>query len=122
MTTTTRDLVTTAVTRFTSGDLGGFLELLHEDFRSHNPGVAGPGRAAFAAYLHSAQWLHTSTVSVRHLLVDGDYAAVHTHIDTGSGPGIAAVDLFRAKAGRIAEHWDVVQQIPEQTPNPHPFF
>ncbi|MQY31647.1 nuclear transport factor 2 family protein [Nocardia aurantia] len=122
MTTTNRDLVAAAVAHFSSGDLDGLLELLHEDFRSHNPGVAGPGRAAFAAYLTSAEWLRTATVTVHHVLADGDYVAVHTHIDVGHGAGMATVDLFRVHDGRITEHWDVVQQIPERTPNPHAFF
>jgi predicted SnoaL-like aldol condensation-catalyzing enzyme len=122
MTTTNRDLVTTAVALFTRGDLDGFLGLLHEDFRSHNPGVAGPGRAAFADHLRAAEWLRTGTVTVHRLLVDGDHAAVHTRIDTGQGPGLATVDLFRIRDGLLAEHWDVIQPIPARAPNPQPLF
>jgi predicted SnoaL-like aldol condensation-catalyzing enzyme len=47
---------------------------------------------------------------------------VHTHIDTGQGAGLATVDLFRAHDGRIVEHWDVIQQIPDQPLNPQAFF
>jgi len=48
--------------------------------------------------------------------------AVHTRIDTGQGARVATVDLFRVRDGRIAEHWDVVQQIPEEPLNPSAFF
>lgn len=32
---------------------------------------------------------------------------------------IAAVDIFRVQDGLIAEHWDVVQPVPERPANPH---
>jgi predicted SnoaL-like aldol condensation-catalyzing enzyme len=121
-TTTNRDLVLEAVARFSAGDLDAFLDLLHEDFLSHNPGVRGPGRTAFGDYLRGSEWLHSSTVTVQRVLADADHVAVHTRIDTGQGAGLATVDLFRVRDGRIAEHWDVVQQIPEDPLNPHAFF
>jgi predicted SnoaL-like aldol condensation-catalyzing enzyme len=122
MTTTNRDLVLEAVTRFSTGDLEAFLDLLHEDFLSHNPGVRGAGRAAFGEYLRGSKWLRTSKITVKRVLADADHVAVHTHIDTGQGAGLATVDLFRVRDGRIAEHWDVVQQIPEEPLNPSAFF
>jgi predicted SnoaL-like aldol condensation-catalyzing enzyme len=35
---------------------------------------------------------------------------------------VAAVDIFRVQDGLIAEHWDVVQPVPEQPANPHGMF
>jgi len=122
MTTTNRDLVLEAVTRFSTGDLDAFLDLLHEDFLSHNPGVRGTGRSAFGEYLRSSAWLHTSTITVKRVLADADHVAVHTHIQTEQGARLATVDLFRVRDGRIAEHWDVVQPIPEEPLNPNAFF
>jgi predicted SnoaL-like aldol condensation-catalyzing enzyme len=122
MTTTNRDLVLAAVARFSAGDLDAFLDLLHEDFLSHNPGVLGAGRAAFGEYLRGSEWLRTSKVTVERVLIDADHVAVHTRIDTGQGAGLATVDVFRVRDGRIAEHWDVVQQILEEPLNPSAFF
>lgn len=111
-----------AVARFSAGDLDAFLDLLHEDFVSHNPGVRGAGRAAFGEYLRASDWLRTSKVAVKRVLADADHVAVHTRIDTGRGGGLATVDVFRVRDGRIAEHWDVVQEIPEKPLNPNAFF
>jgi predicted SnoaL-like aldol condensation-catalyzing enzyme len=122
MTTTNRELVLEAVTRFSTGDLDAFLDLLHEDFLSHNPGVRGVGRSAFGEYLRGSAWLRTSTITVKRVLSDADHVAVHTHIRTEQGAGLATVDLFRVRDGRIAEHWDVVQPIPGEPVNPEAFF
>jgi predicted SnoaL-like aldol condensation-catalyzing enzyme len=122
MTTTNRDLVLEAVTRFSTGDLDAFLDLLHEDFLSHNPGVRGVGRRAFGEYLRGSEWLHTSKITVKRVLSDADHVAVHTHIQTEEGAGLATVDLFRVRDGRIAEHWDVVQPMPGEPLNPNAFF
>jgi predicted SnoaL-like aldol condensation-catalyzing enzyme len=56
---------------------------------------------------------------VKRVLVDDDLAAVHLHgCRTGHELGSAVVDLFRSEAGKIVEHWDVLQAIPEHAANP----
>jgi predicted SnoaL-like aldol condensation-catalyzing enzyme len=32
------------------------------------------------------------------------------------------MDIFRIENGKIAEHWDVIQEVPEKSANPHPMF
>jgi predicted SnoaL-like aldol condensation-catalyzing enzyme len=123
-----RLLVLEAVSRFGAGDIAGFSELLGEDFVSHNPRVAHDpatqsGRQAFADYLSGpgSAHLRDATVTTKHLLVDADLVAVHTHVATPRGD-LATVDLFRVDGGLIVEHWDVVQPIPDEVLHPHRMF
>ena len=51
---------------------------------------------------------------IKHVLADGDLVALHVHNKRSPElRGNAVVDLFRIENGKVVEHWDVVQAIPE---------
>ena len=53
----------------------------------------------------------------------GDLVWLHVHSTNGAGDrGRAIVDIFRVENGRIAEHWDVVQPVPEKSANGNTMF
>jgi len=64
---------------------------------------------------------------VKRTISQGDLVAVHSRYlrnaaDRSSGRGIAVVDMFRLVHGRIVEHWDVRQDIPETSANDNSMF
>lgn len=49
---------------------------------------------------------------------DGDCVICHSHFVMVPGtPGSAVIDIYRMADGKIIEHWDVIQQLPEQPAN-----
>ena len=60
---------------------------------------------------------------IRRVLADGDMVAVHAHW-TGliSKNGDVSVDFFRVKDGKLVEHWDVVQAVPDTSNNENTMF
>jgi predicted SnoaL-like aldol condensation-catalyzing enzyme len=59
-------------------------------------------------------------VTIDRILAQGDLVLVHRHRRSAEAPrGIVAADLFRMRSGRIVEHWDVHQPVPETTANGH---
>jgi len=60
---------------------------------------------------------------IRHVLADGDLVAVHAHWTGLLGKnGDVGVDLFRVKDGKLVEHWDVIQAIPDASKNSNTMF
>ena len=60
---------------------------------------------------------------LKRVFADGDY--VITHGQTVSKPGdrgMAAMDIFKLEGGKIVEHWDAVQPIPEKALNSNTMF
>lgn len=91
------------------------------DYVQHNPGVVDGRDAAIAALEHSLAdpTLH---LDVHRILVDGPFALIHLHAWKDGERGGSVMDLYRVEGDFIVEHWDVIQQIPVATANPHPFF
>jgi predicted SnoaL-like aldol condensation-catalyzing enzyme len=87
----------------------------------HNPGIADGRDAAIAALtpMFSDPDFHAD---LKRVLADGDYGVIHLRGYRGDQRGGAVVDLYRVDGGRIVEHWDVIQPIPETARNDHPLL
>jgi len=95
-------------------------QYVHKDYIQHNPYVA-TGRDAFikgiSGYIKSKA--ASSKTVIKRVIASGDYVVLHVHMfDTAKkGAGSAGVDTFRIVDGKIIEHWDVWQTIPEKMPH-----
>lgn len=83
------------------------------DYIQHSS-LAPPGLSALKAFLDKVRVESPEArQEIKRAFVDGDYVVVHTHVIRWPGdPGLAAADFFRVENGRIAEHWDVIQDVP----------
>ena len=90
----------------------------------HNPIAAdGPeGFKAFVEFLKSK--FPQSRSEVKRVFAEGDYVILHVHAMREPGTrGAAIVDIFRLDAnGKIVEHWDVRQDVPEKAANANGMF
>ena len=81
--------------------------LFSSDYQQHNPLIAN-GTAAIKAIIAglSPDFKYEPGL----LVADGEYVMIHGRY-TGWGPKpLVAVDIFRVANGKIAEHWDVMQE------------
>jgi predicted SnoaL-like aldol condensation-catalyzing enzyme len=89
-----------------------------ESLIQHNPrflDVTDGLRARVTANMN----LHHQTGMVA---ADGDIVMVHGRYE-GLGPKpMVGVDIYRVKDGRIAKHWDVLEEEVSQTASGHPVF
>ncbi len=89
----------------------------------HNPGAPdGPeGLRAFLGFLKEK--FPQSRSEIKRVFADGDYVILHVHAVREPGTrGSAIVDIFKLEGGKIVEHWDVVQPIPEKAANTNGMF
>jgi predicted SnoaL-like aldol condensation-catalyzing enzyme len=93
-------------------DSGAVDALFDPGYIQHNPNAA-TGSQGLKDMLDQAKIKYPNAEHrVKRMLADGDLVAVHVHVIFHPGDaGFAVVDIFRIAAGRIAEHWDVMQPI-----------
>ena len=98
-------------------------KLLGPRYIQHNPRAAdGPeGLKAFLAYQRDK--FPDAHSDIKRIFADGDYVIVHQHrIPTPGSRGLAIVDIYKLEDGKIVEHWDVIQEVPEQSANTNTMF
>jgi predicted SnoaL-like aldol condensation-catalyzing enzyme len=89
----------------------------------HNPGAADgvEGFKAFLGFLREKRPNYHS--DIKRAFADGDYVILHVHnIPEPGARGRAIVDIFKFENGKIVEHWDVAQDIPEKMPHNNGMF
>ena len=92
-------------------------------YTQHNPNAAdGPeGLKAFLGFLKEK--FPGSRSEIKRVFADGDYVILHVHAVREPGTrGNAIIDVFKLENGKIVEHWDVVQPIPEKAANSNGMF
>ena len=97
-------------------------------YRQHNPHVADGAEGAVHALTRFTHELYPQLhQEIKHTVAQGDLVAVHSRYLAGPaagarGPDQAAVDIFRLEHGKIVEHWDVLQDVPETSANDNSMF
>jgi predicted SnoaL-like aldol condensation-catalyzing enzyme len=88
------------------------------EYIQHNP-LVGDGKEPFIAYFErmGREYPGKSIEFVR-AIAEGDLVALHTHQVWPGDDEYVTMDFFRFDdEGKIVEHWDAMQQIPESTEN-----
>jgi predicted SnoaL-like aldol condensation-catalyzing enzyme len=101
---------------FRAGDTDAFDDLIVEDYAQHNPQAAN-GLQAVKEFFAP---VGPVDVDVYRVIAEGDLVVAHSHYKTF---GMAGVDIWRFdEDGKIIEHWDVLQTIPETTASGNDMF
>lgn len=93
-----------------------------DDFIEHNPIVHGGNRAGFIKHLQDAGFTSPDspkmTMTVDRVISEGNMVVTHIHVDgIDGGPTLVFMDIYRVEDGKLAEHWDVMQPVPETSVN-----
>jgi predicted SnoaL-like aldol condensation-catalyzing enzyme len=101
---------------FRDGDFDAFDNLIVEEYVQHNP----QGDNGLTALKEFFRPVGSIDVEIYRMIAEGDFVAAHSNNKTWN---MAAVDIFRFNDdGKIIEHWDVLQPMPEKTVSGNDMF
>ena len=89
-----------------------------DDYIQHNP-LVGNGKGPFIEYFErmKKEYPDKSIEFVRSV-AEGDLVVLHTHQTWPGNDEYVTMDFFRFdEQGKIVEHWDAMQEIPEHSAN-----
>ncbi len=112
---------------FEKKDANAAAQLLSDDFKQHNPQIPD-GKEGFiqgvGGYLLKQN--PNLKLTVKRVVAQDDLVVLHVFgkydNNNPAERGVAVMDIFRVKDGKIAEHWDVIEAIPETAANTNTMF
>ena len=101
---------------FTDHDPDAARQLVTDDYIQHNPQVqtGADGLVGLIPLVEQSGM----TVTTHRVITEGDLVVLHSTFNNAEAfgaPSLAAFDVFRVEDGKVAEHWDNLQPIPETT-------
>ena len=94
-----------------------------EHYTQHNPLIEDDwtGLIKFVAWLREN--FPKARLSIKRAFADGDFVVLHSEWVRMPGErGEAVIDIVRFENGKIVEHWDVIQPVPETAQNSNTMF
>lgn len=107
---------------FIKKDLQAARRYLGDVYVQHNTNKSGPDEfLKFAGNLHATYPALDSRIM--RAIVEDDIVVLHVFSKRTPGEkGNAIVDFFRVRDGKVVEHWDVKQAIPDAIADPVSMF
>ncbi len=94
-----------------------------DTYIQHNPGVVD-GKQGFIDYFSKmAREYPGKKLFYKHVIAEGNFVVVHTCQEWPGDNDWATIDIFRLdEQGKIVEHWDTVQRVPDEAKHQNGMF
>jgi len=106
---------------FGDKDISALDRYVAPNYIQHNPALPDGREALKQGATIWFKGAPKTKVDIQHLSADGDLVYIHLKTKMGDKTN-SVIDIFRIADGKIAEHWDVIQEVPAKSANAHPMF
>ncbi len=99
--------------------------LLANDYVEHNPAMPGSKTGFLKILDQSFSGISPNMINydLKRIFADNDYVITHSHFKSLPGIDASKIDIFKINEdGKIMEHWDIMQEIPDSSLNNHTVF
>ena len=111
---------------FNKKDISAAVAYLDDNIIQHHPQVSEGKQGSIDAFNFFLKQTPTMKATVKKVIAEGDLVVLHVFMQPNPNEpndrGMAVVDIFRVENGKIKEHWDVIQPIPETAANNNTMF
>jgi predicted SnoaL-like aldol condensation-catalyzing enzyme len=98
-------------------------QYIDEDYIQHSTAATGGREGLRDFFVNRAHHFPDVRMKIMASYADGDRTIFHIHTVRHAGdPGMSIIDIFRMVDGRVKEHWEVVQEIPDTLPHDNGIF
>lgn len=104
-------------------DFNAAVKYVGTHYTQHNP-TALDGTKGLNGYIQFLRDQHPHARSeIKRVFAENEYVILHVHaIFEPNSRGLAIMDIFKLENGKIVEHWDVIQEVPEKSANDNGMF
>jgi predicted SnoaL-like aldol condensation-catalyzing enzyme len=93
------------------------------NMQHHNAFFSGDADSLQKGMEENHQTYPNKVFELQHTIAEGELVMIHSRIRMEpEDRGMAAVHIFRFESDHIAEMWDLVQSVPEESPNENEMF
>ncbi|MEV0405127.1 nuclear transport factor 2 family protein [Actinoallomurus sp. NPDC050550] len=105
-------------------DFAAASRLIGDRYVQHNPSIADGAEGLERRIEFMKKAFPELRAEIKNIFAEGDFVIGHVHgVRVPGERGTAIVDIFRLdENGRLIEHWDVMQDLPEEAANENGIF
>ncbi|GFP75513.1 nuclear transport factor 2 family protein [Clostridium fungisolvens] len=92
------------------------------DFKHHNGFFSGDRESLLQGMIQSNEMFPNKKLTIKLAVAESPYVTVFSHVQITEGKEAAVVHIYRFKGEKIAEMWDISQEVSKDSPNKNGVF